>query len=154
MEIESIEDARNNLEKLDNLLELLISEYDYYFNKTQPGAIDFDREIVSGGKREDKFLKYIIKVDEKELKEKIKEVYLRRERYESYINKELSRMCTFNEVEKAILYYRDIEKVIDKKTKKKRQMMWVEIAEQKNVCFSPDHCRRIYRNAKKKEGVK
>ena len=133
-----LRDIKNKILQLENQAEYYIREKELLFLKTQPRATDLDKMLVDGTASEDKYLKYIIEVEERELdlkintlKEKIKNAY-------KLLEKELKRLDQYNEAVKLIVFYRDLDK-----------MKWEDISQK--VHYSESHCRYIYSKTKNKQ---
>lgn len=144
----ALKDAREQVERLLNEFERLINEKEILFNKTQPHAVDTTKENVAGGLRSDKYLNYVETLEEKQINERLKETYERINNYRNWITKELRILGKYNELEQLIVYFKEEVIITDKYTKKSRGLTWAEISEK--VHYSPDYCRRIYRNYRKK----
>lgn len=133
-----LRDIKNKISQLENQAEYYIREKELLFLKTQPRATDLDKMVVDGTSSEDKCLRYLIEVEERELdlkindlKEKIKNAY-------KLLEKELRRLEQYNEAVKLIVFYRDLDK-----------MKWEDISSK--VHYSESHCRYIYSKMKNKQ---
>ena len=51
----------------------ILNEKEKLFNKTQPGAVNYDKEVVSGGVPVNSFDEYVIKKDKKQIDERLEE---------------------------------------------------------------------------------
>ena len=134
-----LKEANSKLEKVDNDIEYYLKEKEILFGKTQPQAIDTTREIVSGGKRIERFAKYTESLEEKKINEKLDEKYEEKLNLENYITKELQRIKKYKEVEQLIIFYKEI--CLEDYT-------WVQISQK--VHYSVAQCKKIYRKFKEK----
>ena len=93
----TLREARNELLKCENQLELYLHKKKINFLKTQPKATDYDKVMIQGTPISfDKFTQYIIKDDEVDSK-----IYSLRESilaYQIYILKEEERMSKYDEI--------------------------------------------------------
>ncbi len=136
----TIKEANNKLVKVDNEIEYWLKEKEIKLYKVLPKAVDTTKEVVSGGKRVDKFAKYVI--DIKPIDDKLDELYAQKKNLEDYIEKELHRLKKYREVEQLIVYYK--EQCLEPFT-------WEEIG--RKVYMNKDNCRKIYRKFKKERDV-
>lgn len=137
-----LKEANSKLEKVDNDIEYYLKEKEILFGKTQPQAIDTTREIVSGGKRIDRFTKYTESLEEKKINEKLDEKYEEKLNLENYITNELQRIKKYKEVEQLIIFYKEI--CLEDYT-------WVQISQK--VHYSVAQCKKIYRKFKEKRDI-
>lgn len=147
----TLNEANNKLEKINNDLEYELNEKQILFNKTQPQAVDTTKENVEGGTREDKNMKYVESLEEKEIDDRIDKLVRRKRNIQNWISKELKILNKYNELEQLIRYYKENERVYDAYKKKNRELTWKEIGTK--VSYHPDYCRRIYRLYKRKRDV-
>lgn len=132
-------EAQEQLKKLDN-------EYKYWLNEKEiaqsillPKSFDIKNEIVDGGKREDKMLKYIEILDEKQIDETLDYIFKKQQNLMNYIEEELKIIGQYNLIEKRIYELRQ-EKV-----------HWWKIGN--IVGLSDRQCRRIYSKMVKKRNI-
>ena len=127
--IVDLKSANIRVKQLENLLEMYIEEKNKAFNKMQPKSVNLNCELVDGGIREDKYINYLIKVDQlTNIITEINEViFLLRK----YIEKELTILGEYEPLERKIMELRD-----------KENKKWKDIAEA--TYFSERHCQRIY----------
>ena len=85
----TLTEANNKLEKINNDLEYELNEKQILFSKTQPQAVDTTKENVEGGTREDKNMKYVESLEEKEIDERIDKLVRRKRNIQNWISKEL-----------------------------------------------------------------
>ena len=130
----SIKEARNEIEKLNNELDLYLTNKKINFLKTQPGSTKF-KEIVTSKSNKifDKFCHYVIKDEDYDIK-----IYSLQESilsYETYIIKEMKRIYS-NGGSEEIVFLRDEE-----------EMKWQDIS---NITYhSVRQCHRLYDQSKK-----
>ena len=132
MEHLTITQARNEIKKLEDRLELYLTKKKINFERTQPSSPKL-RDIIPGKSNSpdvfDKFTHYVIKDEELD-----QTIYLIQEEinaYEKYIINEMKRISESSKEEK-IIYYRDEE-----------NKSWEEIA--KIVHYSVRQCQRKYK---------
>ena len=63
----TLKDANKELEKLENEYNYWLKQKENLLNLVMPKATDIRGEIVDGGKREDRLLKYVELEDEKQI---------------------------------------------------------------------------------------
>lgn len=127
----TLREAQEQLKKLDN-------EYNYWLNEKElalsvvlPKATDIRNEVVDGGKRIDKMLKYVEILDSKQIDETLDYIFRKQQNLMDYIDKELKIIGTYNYIEKRIYELRQ-----DK-------VHWWKIGN--IVGLSERQCRRIYK---------
>lgn len=138
----TIKEANSKLEKVDNDIEYWLQEKERLFIQTQPAAVNYEKEVVSGGKRVDRFLKYEISLEEKKINEELDKLYAEKIILENYIDKELKRLHKYSEIEQLIIYYK--EQSFQKYT-------WQQISQK--VHYSVIQCKRIYKRFKQKRDI-
>ena len=131
MEHLTISQARNEVKKLENELELYLTKKKITFEKTQPSSPKF-KDVIPGRSNSqvvfDKFTHYVIKNDEYDAT-----IYAIQESinaYEKYIIEEMKRISNSKADEK-IIFYRDEE-----------NKSWEEIAN--IIHYSVRQCQRLY----------
>lgn len=127
----TLKEAQAQLKQLDN-------EYNYWLNEKElalsvvlPKATDIRNEVVDGGKRIDKMLKYVEILDNKQIDATLDYIFKKQQNLMDYIDKELKIICTYNYIEKRIYELRQ-----DK-------VHWWKIGN--IVGLSERQCRRIYK---------
>lgn len=127
----TLREAQEQLKKLDN-------EYNYWLNEKElalsvvlPKDTDIRNEVVDGGKRIDKMLKYVEILDSKQIDETLDYIFRKQQNLMDYIDKELKIIGTYNYIEKRIYELRE-----DK-------VHWWKIGN--IVGLSERQCRRIYK---------
>lgn len=130
----TIREAKNNLRKLNNDLELYLEKKQINFERTQPQAVKFKDVIMSTGFVNDKFLHYVIK--DRDLDSTI--YYLQKEinATEKYIINEMERISK-NRGNEYIVYLRD-----------EMKLPWDKIV--RYTSYSLRQCHNLYEQAKKK----
>jgi len=128
----TISQAKNEIKKLEDRLELYLTKKKINFERTQPSSPKL-KDIIPGKSNSmehfDKFTHYVIKDEELD-----KTIYLIQEEinaYEKYIINEMRRIAESSKEEK-IIYYRDEE-----------HKSWEEIA--RIVHYSVRQCQRKYK---------
>ena len=102
--------------------------------------MDTTKESVQGGKRIDRFAKYVIEVDY--IDEKLDKLYAKKKNLEEYIENELHRLGKYREVEQLIVYYKE---------QCQENYTWQQIAQR--VYYSKEQCQRIYKKWKKERDI-
>ena len=126
----NIREARNEVEKLGNELELYLEKKKINFNKTQPGSIKYQDIVTHSNILIDKFTHYVIK--DVELDEHILTLQEEINSLEKYIIEEMKRISKSPDSTEQIKFYRD-----------ELKMSWEEIA--KRVHYSTRQVIRIYK---------
>jgi len=126
----TIREARNEVEKLGNELELYLEKKKINFNKTQPGSIKYQDIVTHSNILIDKFTHYVIK--DVELDEHILALQEEINSLEKYIIEEMKRISKSPDSTEQIKFYRD-----------ELKMSWEEIA--KRVHYSTRQVIRIYK---------
>lgn len=129
----TIKEAKNEVKKLENELDLYLTKKRINFEKTQPGSSKF-KDVVTSRTNTifDKFSHYVIK--DEEVDGKIYSLQQSINAYQDYIVKEMKRISE-NGGSELIVYLRDEEK-----------MHWKEICKITN--YSDKQARRIYQQVK------
>lgn len=136
----TIKEANNKLEKIDHDIEYWLREKEIELSNVLPKAMDTTKEVVSGGKRIDRFAKYVIEI--KDIDEKLDKLYAQKKNLEEYIENELHRLGKYREVEQLIVYYK--EQCLENYT-------WFQIAQK--VYYSKEQCQRIYKKWKRERNI-
>lgn len=135
----TIKEARNEIEKLENELDVYLTKKKINYIKTQPGSSKFKDVITSKTNAIfDKFSHYIIKDEELDTK-----IYSLQESilsYQEYILKEMKRISN---VEPYKLKVYELREDMEFMRKYNRKRYWIEIAESLN--YSEKQVRRIYK---------
>lgn len=131
----SLREAKNEVRKLTNELELYLTKKKINFEKTQPKGTKLKEVMTSGSKvMFDAFNHYVIK--DEEYDDKIYAIQESINAYERYIIEEMKRMSKYDEIG-LIRYYRDEE-----------HRTWKEIDELLHM--GTDYSRTKYRRFEKK----
>lgn len=135
----TIKEARNEIEKLENELDVYLTKKKINYIKTQPGSSKF-KDVVTSRTNAifDKFSHYIIKDEELDTK-----IYSLQESilsYQEYILKEMQRISN---IEPYKLKVYELREDMEFMRKYNRKRYWIEIAETLN--YSEKQVRRIYK---------
>lgn len=147
----TLNEVKEQLERLDNELEYKLKEKEILFQKTQPQAVDTTKENVEGGTRSDKYLNYVETLEEKNINVEIDKLYQRRRNLENWLNNELKILGKYNEIEQLVRYYKEEVQIVDKYTRRSRGLTWKEIGEE--IHYSPVWCRKVYKLYKMKRDI-
>ena len=136
----TIKEANNQINKLDNEIEYYLKKKELETRKLMPQATRYDKTLVDGGKRVDKYANYVIKSEiiDKELDN----LFQAKRLLEDFVEKELIRLNKYDEVLQLIVYYK--EQCFEKLT-------WQQISNR--VHYSVAQCRNLYRKYKKKRDI-
>ena len=136
----TIKEANNQINKLDNEIEYYLKRKELELNKLMPQATKYDKTLVDGGKREDKYANYAIKSEiiDKELDN----LFEAKRLLESFVEKELIRLNKYDEVLQLIVYYK--EQCLEKLTRKQIT---------NRIHYSVTQCRNLYRKYKKQRDI-
>ena len=133
----SIEEAKNEIKKLENELDLYLTKKKINYQKTQPASIKIKDIVISSKNIFDKFSHYVIKDEELDIKiYSLQEAILS---YQEYILKEMKRI---SELEPYKLRVYELREDIDFIRTHGRKRTWLEIAELTN--YSDRQAKRIY----------
>lgn len=130
----TIREAKNDLERINNELELYLEKKQINFEKTQPQASKFKDVILSTGFVNDKFLHYVIK--DENLDSKIIALQKEKNAIENFIIKEMERILK-NKGNEYIVYLRD-----------ELKFSWEKISRYTN--YSLRQCHYLYKKTKQK----
>lgn len=136
----SLKEAQEILDSIEIDLILVKEIKDYLFSKTQPGSIEYSFDKITSISKQDKFLDYVEKLEQKGIDEKLKDLLTRKQIVEKWLNAELEQLKQSKQIEQLVVYYREC--VLVKENGTKRQMTWEEIS--KKIYYSPDYCKHIY----------
>lgn len=130
----TIRDAKNNLKKDINELDLYLTKKKINFQKTQPSGTDYDKVVVSGTQIPfDKFTHYVIR--DKDYDIKIYSLLESINAWERYIIEEMKRIFE-NGGSELVVYLRD-----------ELNLDWKEVSKKSN--YSIRQCHNLYDLAKK-----
>lgn len=133
----SLKEANQELEKLESEYEYWLEQKEINLSLVLPSAVSIKDEIVSGGKKVDRILKYVELQDNKKIDETLEYIYQRKRNLENWIDRELKILNKYNEIEQLIVFYKEITTEL---------LTWEQIS--RKVHYSKDYCRRIYRRYK------
>ena len=123
-------EAQEQLKKLDNEYKYWLGEKEIAMSIVLPKATDIRGEVVDGGKRVDRMLKYIELLESKQIDETLEYIHKKQQNLMNYIENELKIIGQYNFIEKRIYELRQ-----DK-------VCWWKIGN--IVGLSDRQCRRIY----------
>ena len=136
----TIKEANNQINRIDNEIEYYLKKKELEMSKMMPQATKYDKTLVDGGKREDKYAKYVIKNEP--IDKKLDELFEEKLLLENFIEKELLRLGKYDEVVQLIVYYK--EQCLEKLT-------WQQIS--LKVHYSTAQCRSLYRKWKRQREI-
>lgn len=105
------EDFKNKYHDTQKAYDEILTEKEELFTKTQPQAVQYDRDRVSGGTASNKFEEYVIAKDKKRIDERItevKEILEERERLLRQKEKELRKSANIFD---KVYYMRNIDRM-------------------------------------------
>lgn len=127
----SLKEAQEELEKLDNEYKYWLNEKEIAMSIVLPKATDIRGEVVDGGKRTDKMLKYAEILEDKQIDETIEYIFKKQQNLMNYIEEELKIIGKYSLIEKRIYDLRQ------------QKVQWWKIGN--IVGLSERQCRRIYK---------
>lgn len=136
----NLREAKKKYEQLENDLKYYTIEKELSLIKMGVSATTYDKENVSGGKRDDKFASYMEYLEEKdkltliELDKKISDITEEMKNLNNWIDKELEIIKQFGDIEQQVIYLRE------------NRTKWRDIA--KETHYSSKQCQRIYNKYK------
>lgn len=130
----TIREAKNDLERINNELELYLEKKQINFEKTQPQASKFKDVILPTGFVNNKFLHYVIK--DENLDSKIIALQKEKNAIENFIINEMERILK-NKGNEYIVYLRD-----------EMKLSWDKIC--RRTDYSLRQCHYLYKQAKQK----
>lgn len=147
----TLEDANKKMEELDNEYNYWLNEKERLLSLVMPKPVDTTQERVDGGKRVDKYLKYVELEDEKQINNTLEYIHQAKINLMNWIDTELKIQKKYNNIKDVIIYLKEKELIQDKKTGVVRHLTWKEISSK--VGYHQDHVRRIYRLEKKRRFI-
>lgn len=126
----TIREAKRELEHLENELDRLLNEKEILFIKTQPKGVEIKLDPIRSTNRSDKYLDYVISVEEKQIDNQIDVIYAQRKIIENWVLRELEIIGKYEPLEQKIIQLRQSGR------------KWLEIAGIVN--YSTRQCQRIY----------
>lgn len=136
----TLKEAKKEIERIDNELEFWLNKKAFILESTIYPSKPITGERVDGGKREDRYKHLDYAIDE--IDPEIEKLYKEKRIYEDYIEKELTRLGKYNEVEQLIIFYKE---------QTTTEYTWEQISQR--VHYSVTQCRRIYRKWKKQRSI-
>lgn len=126
----NLKEAQSKLKHLQNQRDYWLREKDLELNDMLPKAISIKEDVVTGGKRVDRYAEYVIKVDEidKEIEKLDKEI----DNLSDFIVGELEAIGMLEPIQKKVVEL----KLLDNKT-------WNQISVITGL--SRDYCRKLFR---------
>lgn len=113
-------DAKKELQQLENEETYWLNEKESIKSLVMPKGIDITPDKVNGGKREDRMLKYIELLDDKQIDETLDYIWKRKRNIMNYIETELKIIGEYNNLEQKIYELRyDKDYMQDNKGKKR-----------------------------------
>ena len=140
MERTTLQEMNMELARIDNEIEYLVNEKQVRFERTQPQAVNTEKDFVMGGTTTDKNLEYAISTEE--IDKRLNVLYRRRKNIQHWITQELKIFEQYNELEQRIRYFKEDIRVEDKYKERIRGLTWEEIA--REVCYSRDYVKKVY----------
>lgn len=137
--------ANKELEKLENEYNYWLKQKENLLTLVMPKATDIKPEIIQGGKREDRLLKYVELEDEKQINATLDYIWKRKSNLMNWLDKELKIMDKYNDLETKIYNLRNDEDYIRMHGKKRP---WFKIAA--TLGYTERHILRIYAKMMKK----
>ena len=134
----TLKDANKELEKLENEYNYWLKQKENLLNLVMPKATDIRGEVVDGGKREDRLLKYVELEDEKQINATLDYIWKRKNNLMNWIDEELRILGDYEPIERKIIMLRDDER-----------KKWKDIAI--NIGYCERQCQRIYDKYKKRK---
>ena len=141
----TLKEANKELEKLENEYNYWLKQKENLLNLVMPKATDIRGEVVDGGKREDRLLKYVELEDEKQINATLDYIWKRKNNLMNWIDEELRIMNKYDELEKKIYELRNDEEYIRVHRKKRP---WFKVAS--TLGYTERHILRIYAKMMKK----
>ena len=127
----TLQEMKERQKNLENVLKYYLDRKETLFNWTQPGAIDYSKEAVQGGKRSNRYDDYVASVEELELLNDIDLIYKQIYSIQDWIAEKLRIIGEYEPLEQKIITLRELHK-----------MKWDKISEATGYCDR--QCRRIY----------
>lgn len=147
----NLKEANKELEKLENEYDYWLSEKENLLKLVRPQAVNVKTEMVEGGTREDRMLKYVELEDEKKINDTLDYIFKRQQNLLKWMKNELEIMLKYGEEEAVIIQLKENKRVKDSQTGKYRDMTWEEISNE--VHWSKSFCRNVYRQYKRKRDI-
>lgn len=144
----TLKEANRKLEQFENEYNYWLNEKEKLLSLISPKATDIRQEVVDGGKREDRLLKYAELEDEKQINNTLDYIQSRKLNLIEWIENELKILMKYGEVESVIIQLKEKGKLVNGVYE---QLTWEQIAAE--VKWSKSFCRNVYRKYKKKRFI-
>lgn len=144
----TLKEANRKLEQFENEYNYWLNEKERLLSLISPKATDIRQEVVDGGKREDRLLRYAELEDEKQINNTLDYIQSRKLNLIEWIENELKILMKYGEVESVIIQLKEKGKLVSGVYEK---LTWEQIATE--VKWSKSFCRNVYRKYKKKRFI-
>ena len=144
----TLKEANRKLEQFENDYNYWLNEKEKLLSLISPKATDIRQEVVDGGKREDRLLKYAELEDEKQINNTLDYIQSRKLNLIEWIENELKILMKYGEVESVIIQLKEKGKLVNGVYE---QLTWDEISAE--VHWSKSFCRNVYRKYKHKRYI-
>lgn len=144
----TLKEANRKLEQFENEYNYWLNEKERLLSLISPKATDIRQEVVDGGKREDRLLRYAELEDEKQINNTLDYIQSRKLNLIEWIENELKILMKYGEVESVIIQLKEKGKLVNGVYE---QLTWEQIAAE--VKWSKSFCRNVYRKYKKKRFI-
>lgn len=144
----TLKEANRKLEQFENEYNYWLNEKEKLLSLISPKATDIRQEVVDGGKREDRLLKYAELEDEKQINNTLDYIQSRKLNLIEWIENELKILMKYGEVESVIIQLKEKGKLVNGVYE---QLTWEQIAAE--VKWSKSFCRNVYRKYKRKRFI-
>lgn len=135
----TLKEAQEQLKRLDNEYKFWLNEKEIALSIVMPKAVAIQGEVVDGGTRIDKMLKYFELLDEKQIDQTLDYIHNKQQNLMNFIDEELKISGQYKEIEKKIYDLRN------------EKTPWWKVAN--IVGFSDRQCKRIYSRMIKRRNV-
>lgn len=135
----TLKEAQEQLKRLDNEYKFWLNEKEIALSIVMPKAVAIQGEVVDGGTRIDKMLKYIELLDEKQIDQTLDYIHNKQQNLMNFIDEELRISGQYKEIEKKIYDLRN------------ENTPWWKVAN--IVGFSDRQCKRIYSRMIKRRNI-
>lgn len=135
----TLREAQEQLKRLDNEYKFWLNEKELAKSIVEPKGMNPSVEVVEGGKREDRMLKYIELLEDKQIDETLDYIFKKQQNIMNYIEEELRILGQYNYIEKRIYELRN------------ENVPWWKVGN--IVGLSERQCYRIYSRMKKRRNI-
>ena len=108
----TLKEANRKLEQFENEYNYWLNEKEKLLSLISPKATDIRHEVVDGGKREDRLLKYAELEDEKQINNTLDYIQSRKLNLMEWIENELKILMKYGEVESVIIQLKEKGKLV------------------------------------------